>query len=121
MASALAWHNEVRPFIEQDLAPLPKVFQAQIIGLRISYQEMLVLLFRPFLLDDFEHHHYVDENGLDLRERSKEKVKQCLNAAWAITEIINELSQRPDNFRSSWVIISPLPASGLIHSLEHKD
>lgn len=102
MAEAQAWRDEIAHFIDLDLAPLSRIFQAQIIGLRLSYQEMLVLLFRPFLLDDFENHHYVDENGHDLSQKSKDKVAQCLKAAWAITEIINELCQRPDNFRTFW-------------------
>lgn len=107
MAEAQAWRDEIAHFIDLDLEPLSRIFQAQIIGLRLSYQEMLVLLFRPFLLDDFEHHHYVDENGHDLSQKSKDKVTQCLKAAWAITEIVNELCQRSDNFRTSWVCLSP--------------
>jgi hypothetical protein len=61
------------------------------------------MLFRPFLLDDFEQQRYLDANGHDLNQQSKENVRYCLKAAISITETIHEMSQRPDKMRTSWV------------------
>jgi hypothetical protein len=108
LASSLAqelnqWQDETMPFIDLDPAPLSENLRHQILGLRLRLQEILVLLFRPFLLDDFEHHRYQDENGYDLDQKSRENVQRCLQAALAVTDIVNEMATRPCDFGASWV------------------
>lgn len=104
---AQAWRAEIAHLIDQDLASLCTLYQSQIMGLRMAYQEMLVLLYRPFLLDDLEQSQYVDDNAHNLKSRSRKKVEQCLDAALAIIEMVDELHKKPVQLRDSWVCFVP--------------
>lgn len=94
-----------------DPAPLNETLRYQITALKLTYQETLVILYRPFLLDDLDHtkhnqnrttpdRHESEFNNL--AEQSRENTHYCLQAATSITHILDSMSHRPPTFSASW-------------------
>jgi hypothetical protein len=69
--------------------------------LRLSYSQVLIILYRPFLVDSFDNHLPINVPGL--REKLEDNVSRCLDAALDIAKTIDAMHKMEMAFNASWV------------------
>ncbi|KAF2009103.1 hypothetical protein BU24DRAFT_497644 [Aaosphaeria arxii CBS 175.79] len=102
------WRAEVPRFLNaenKDRAPLIPIFQRQRNILNLAYWHTVILTHRPFLLSNRIHITNTSRASQlgPHRAQIEESVDQCLRAALCVVEIMNELSNSGQMFRSFWL------------------
>ena len=91
------WRQEVTKSLGFDFPHNgPTIVQQQHIIPMLTYYHVIILLYRPFLIDIFS------EVPSD-RDRMKEHVQECLEASMSIVEIVGRLYEKASSFHALWV------------------
>jgi hypothetical protein len=104
----LKWRKDLSRFLDAegvDTSLLIPLFQRQRNVLNLAYYHALILVHRPFLLSNFAslNNRNGGSRGAPATPDSDRNVKECLNAAMEISEIVNELTEGRQIFRAFWV------------------
>ena len=85
-------------FTNSDTSNARVLFSRQQLGIKLAYAHILIVLFRPFLLD-------TPESGVsfELRGKYEDKIVECLKAALGITGYIDKLCEGDPFFEAAWV------------------
>jgi hypothetical protein len=75
------------------------------LALTLTYYHVIILLYRPFLLDTFS------EDPVE-RDRMKEHVQACIESCMNIVESISHLYDKDRSFHALWVSLVYLKAIG---------
>ena len=82
------------------------IFRRQRNVLNLAYWHTMVLTHRPFLMSNFaELQHTSRSEGQENlhRDQIDENIKECLDAAMNIVNIVNDLIQNEMMFQAFWV------------------
>ena len=85
------------------------IFRRQRNVLNLAYWHTILLTHRPFLMSNFAESQYASRGGgrENLhKDQIDENVKECLDAAMNIVNIVNDLIQHGMMFQAFWVSIS---------------
>ncbi|KAL3425254.1 fungal specific transcription factor domain-containing protein [Phlyctema vagabunda] len=99
----LEWRKSLSRFLDAenvDTSLLLPLFQRQRNVLNLGYYHALILIHRPFILNNF-----ASLNGRSKRAGSVNKdknVAECLNAAMNVATIVNELAEGQQMFKAFW-------------------
>lgn len=107
-ADLQSWHAEMAKFLDSDAvnaALLLPIYQRQRNVLNLAYWHATILTHRPFLLSNFAR---LQQNGTHARSpahrlQAETSVRECLEAAMNIAELVDELVQSQQMFRAYWV------------------
>lgn len=102
------WRSDMSLLLEHQGASqslLLPLFRRQRNVLNLAYWHTLLLVHRPFLLNNFASlsNYSTIRTKLPNNEAFEDNVKQCLDAAMKITRIIEELEERNQLHRAFWV------------------
>ncbi|KAN0096685.1 Fungal specific transcription factor domain containing protein [Hyaloscypha variabilis] len=101
-----SWRKNLSRFLDAegvDTSLLIPLFQRQRNVLNLAYYHALILVHRPFLLSNFASlNSRKGGRGAPGTPDMDRNVKECLNAAMKITEIVNELTEGRQIFRAFW-------------------
>jgi hypothetical protein len=110
--SLKAWRAEMSSFLDGqsiNTAMLIAIFRRQRNVLNLAYWHTMILIHRPFLMSNFAKLHYTSRNNgrEDLhRDQIDENIKECLDAAMNIVNIVNDLVQNSMMFQAFWVSVN---------------
>ncbi|KAL5044124.1 hypothetical protein BDW71DRAFT_209534 [Aspergillus fruticulosus] len=120
-----AWRSELAWFLDADVLSaslIMPVFQRQRNVLNLTYWHSIILTHRPFVLGNFAR--VQDDRpsrggagaggsqvrvqvgsgvGIAVAAQTQESIKQCLNAAMKIVDIIDEITQNRQLLRALWI------------------
>jgi hypothetical protein len=99
----IRWREGIAHFLDVEASLLNELFQRQSNVLRLAYAHALLLVHRPFLLNNFENLTRRDSNANINDAGAEENVRQCLAAAMSIVAIVNDICEGGQMFRAFWV------------------
>jgi hypothetical protein len=100
------------PFLDGqsiNTAMLIAIFRRQRNVFDLAYWHTMVLTHRPFLMSNFATlQHTSRSNGREILHKNQvnENVKECLNAAMNIVNIVDDLVQNGMMFQAFWVSVN---------------
>jgi hypothetical protein len=107
--SLKTWRADMSPFLDGqniNTAMLIAIFHRQRNVLSLAYWHTMLMTHRPFLLSNFaELQHNTRNDGRENLHRAQidQNIKECLDAAMNIVDIVNELIQGSMMFQAFWV------------------
>ena len=111
----LQWRRCAAPFMddEDDTFMTSDLVRKAVLTQKLTYAHTQIMVYRPFLLTNFKLGG--QKRGADRqRERLEANVKECLNAALYITNLVGGLYEQDPSFSAYWVSFRP---EGAIHLL----
>ncbi|CZR64563.1 uncharacterized protein PAC_14461 [Phialocephala subalpina] len=103
-AALRKWQSETAHFLDLDPSLLSPLYRRQNMALHLSYSQALIILHRPFLLDNFDSH--LDIAVPVLRAKLLENIHGCLDAALEVVKTIDAMYRMNQSFSASWVIFT---------------
>jgi hypothetical protein len=110
--SLKTWRAEMSPFLDGqniNTAMLIAIFRRQRNVLNLAYWHTMVLTYRPFLMSNFATLQHTSRSiGREKVHRNQidENIKECLNAAMNIVDIVDDLVQNGMMFQAFWVSVN---------------
>ncbi|KAL4999146.1 fungal-specific transcription factor domain-containing protein [Aspergillus recurvatus] len=118
-----AWRSELAWFLDADVLSaslIMPIFQRQRNVLNLTYWHSIILTHRPFVLGNFARAQdgrssrgprgsggsqvrVGSGTGIAVAAQTQESVKQCLNAAMEIVDIVDEITQNRQLLKALWI------------------
>ena len=119
-AELTQWKSQLPAFLDStkvEPALLAPVFQRQSQMLNLAFCHALILVHRPFLLDNFAS---LKKKRSPADEATLSSIRQCGEAAMTITESVEQMSEGNQRYVGFWASTVPIRDDSHFSNIERK-